>query len=250
MKRFQNVIKICLLFMLLCVVAIIPIGITHIQNKKLTEQVYVTDMSEEEQIVYKALKTREKLAVIFNTTKVSVVNDKEVKQSDSDSFDDVIVQLELLKEANILPLIDFKAGAKIENVLKTTYLDIDNPENIVNVKELTLVLQDYDIWVCIDMDTSVIYRIVVAAKEQMPLFKTEFNPLLYMDYLGFPLENVSIKGDGSRGRVIYKDETLQFSYVYNRSDKYLSFELKNSEDAREFYSNPKTITLIEGDVRR
>lgn len=248
MKRFQNVINICLLFMLLCVIAIIPIGITHIQNKKLTDQVYVTNMPKEEQISYKALKTREKLAVIFSITKASVVNDKE--QSDSESFDDVIVQLDLLKEANVLPLIDFKAGAKIENVLKTTYLDINNPENIVNVKELNIALQDYDIWVCIDMDTSVIYRIAVVAKEEMPLFKTEFNPILYMDYLGLPLENVSIKGDKSRGRVIYKDETLQFSYEYNRNNKYLSFELKNSEAAKGFYSNPKTGTLTEGNMKR
>lgn len=248
MKRFENVIKICLLFMLLCVVAIIPIGITHIQTKKLTDQVYVTDMSKEEQIVYKALKTREKLAVIFNTTKASVVNDKE--QSDSELFDDVIVQLDLLKEANVLPLIDFKEDVKIQNVLKTTYIDIDNPENIVNVKELTIALQDYDIRVCIDMDTSVIYRIVVVAKEEMPLFKTEFNPILYMDYLGLPLENVSIKGDKSSGRVMYKDETLQFSYEYNRSDKYLSFELKNSETVKGFYSNQKTGTLTEGNMKR
>lgn len=239
MKRLQNVIKICLLFMILCVVAIVPIGITYIHNKELTDQVYVTDVSKEEQIIYKALKTREKLAIMLNSTKASVVNDK--AQTDRESLDDVIEQLELLKKKNVLPIINFHEDVKLKAVLKTTYLDVDNPENIVSTQELTIALQGYYIWVCIDMDTSVIYQIIVIAKEKMPLYKIEFTPILYMDYWGLPLENVSIRGDKSRGRVMYKDETLQFSYDYSRGDHYLSFELKNSEDAREFYSNQKQL---------
>lgn len=245
MKKINNFIKICLLFLLLFIVALLPVEITSLQNKRLIHQVYTADISKEEQNANKSLHIKEKFAIIMKSARHSVLSTNNLLESaEHESLNEVIKQLKLLEKKNVIPPIKVDNDVKIVELKKTTYFDIDEPLNVVNIEELCLKGGSYTIWVSMDMETAAIYRIVISSKEELPEFQAEFNPVLYMDYLGLPLNNISVKGNNSRGWINYTDEILQFSYEYNRENNYLSFELVTSENIKDSDSNPKKYTMM------
>ena len=236
MSMWKNTIKIGLLFIFLFTVAVTPIGIMQIQNNELINQIHTNKLPQQEQSKSDSLDIIEKIGIIINEQNkqngsIRTITRQEQVNIDSQSniAKNAVQQLVLLQEKNVIPSLEFTQDYEIDNVSKITFLDFDNPQNVVKTIEMTLVFPNFYVGIWIDIETSVIYQFGVFSKELLQ-FKDKSDSkdciLAYMDYLGIPQEKISLKNSEDGGYCFYDDGTIRFSYEYIIDKEYIVFSLR------------------------
>lgn len=227
MKKLKQLGIIGSLMILLLTFAASPILLTSVQNQKLMQQVYTAPLPQEPPIAENSLTSPEKIKIMQTalTGKGSVVEQKI-------ALDDTLLkelagkvkkQLNTLAQLNVIPPLEFSQDYTVEDVYKIILLDADSPQKIVNVQELTFIIENYTIDMWMDMETSMIYDFEIYSEDSLPDFQNDWQPFLFMKYLGLSMESISYKGYENGGWIIYADDLVDFGINYDRNAQYISY---------------------------
>ena len=229
MKKLKHLGIIGSLLLLLLTLAASPILLTSVQNQKLMQQVYTAPLPQEPPITENSLTFPEKIKIMQTALKGNgTVVQQKITLDDTllnELAGNVKKQLHALEQLNVIPPLELTQDYYIDNLSKMIFLDADSPQKIVNVQEFTLVIENYSIFMWMDMETSMIYDFAIYSKDSLPIFKNDWQPFLFMKYLGLSMENVSYKGYEDGGWIIYSDDFIDLAINFERNSKYISYYL-------------------------
>ncbi|NGP43565.1 hypothetical protein G4V62_00775 [Bacillaceae bacterium SIJ1] len=249
-KASVNIAFFCLLLVLL---ALAPLFIAEIKNKRLLNAVYTETLDDKKYVSSENIEVSTKIATIqsavSNTRGIVTWNEQVSDVRDEDIARTVIEELKKLQKVKVIPSrIDFSSKYAIERLIKKDFIDVNNPQIKVDIQEVRLAFDDYSIVVWMDDEADLIYQFEIYSKEHSVITKETPAVQAYMDYLGLPSDHIQHKS-GSSGRFgyyQYSNEEVDLSYLYVQEKHYFAVQI---DKANSLYFNydPEDYQLIQAE---
>lgn len=217
-----------MLLLALVGVALLPLLFTHIQDKRILGKVYIEKMEDEKDTVYEDISTIDKMKLIIESRKKGssiIVRQEQVFYStefDNEIVPRIMEELKSIQDMGVIPDIKLDINDLEYRSSRTTYADIDNPQNLVSMWDITFYNDICSINITVDTKTNVIYSFFIKDFERT--YEVDEQEIIeaFGKYLGIEWDRGVFDYYGSK---IYREKMGRFSYEYFYRHGYLHFFL-------------------------
>ena len=133
----------------------------------------------------------------------------------------IISEIEKIMDLKIIPYVDLKEDFYIDNFSLNSYIDRNNLGLKVKVWDLTIINDEYRIFISIDKDTFTIYSLGISTYNYNNQF-IDINIEKYAEYLGIQWDN---EWKGKNGFIQYKVKDKDIYYNSYKDVDGMTFEI-------------------------
>ncbi|MGL5255652.1 MAG: hypothetical protein ACRC76_01350 [Proteocatella sp.] len=204
--QIKNLIKLTFLTLLIFTIASYPMILSMLKNQNLINTSHVIEMNSEEFQIESTDNDNvlEKLAIIKTATteKTGVITEQNNVQLPDEIVNNIVdsakSEIKIMKDQHILPEFTFPSEYVVDSIIKLTFMDYDNPSNVVNVWALKINYGDFSINCLIDTEINIIYQIGISIyNKQMDIDVSQISPSSILDYFKIPKEAILESNEAS-----------------------------------------------------
>ena len=133
----------------------------------------------------------------------------------------IISEIQKIMDLKIIPYVDLKEDFYIDNFSLNSYIDRNNLGLKVKVWDLTIINDEYRIFISIDKDTFTIYSLGISTYNYSNQF-IDINIEKYAEYLGIQWDN---EWKGKNGFIQYKVKDKDIYYNSYKDVDGMTFEI-------------------------
>lgn len=240
MKKIKKNLIIIFLFMLLFLVAIAPVLLTEISNKRMVDKPIVVSLPKEylenskksvaNQNVLKKIQT----IVKASTEKTGIVIEKDdiplTQTQKTNLIDAAKEQINIMQSAGALPQFDISENLVMDQLRTTTYIDSAEPNFAVTVWDIMMTDSVFVMTVTMDTTSNVIYQIAIDLKQDVLSSNTSNNFIQrFFQYLMLDTKKLYYKYNGTEKETYCYyavDENKGILYTFEMGEHYIEFYLK------------------------
>lgn len=243
MKNLKNNLLIASLFSILVLTALVPNVIMKYNISKKMNELHVVDFTLPNTLTdtgeVTEIMTKLKIMSSVNNQDSGVVLEKELIDIPPEISEPIIAdikkQLEILKNSKAIPDLDFQNIQQkyLNRLSKITYLNQELSDTAVNVWDVMIFYEDYDLMLKMDIETSKIYslQIFVYDKVNINFLNADVIFRYFAEYLGVSNEQIEYSGFSQGKNPIFtlgnKEEGIVYKTVL--SEFYFNCSLINDD---------------------
>lgn len=200
MKKWKSRLTVILLFGFLCVIALIPMVLTEIENQRFlgkarVEHVPENSMIGREKNINVDTMTKLKTIIAAQTNITGSVTDQMKVELEQEEIDQLVAslkeQLVILQRKKAIPLFEISSDYEIQYFSRRTLMDSKNPNIYVSIWDLDFLFGNYYIKAYMDTETNQIFQIRVMTRGDVSMDLSDIKFTNYLDYLGISKSQVA-----------------------------------------------------------
>lgn len=228
--------KVAGLFLLLILVALVPMFITERNTAAELNKLHASALSadQEVQVEQASVSSLDHLMLIANAniSKTGVTSEKEFNGIPADLQEKILSafqkQVTLLQTNGALPMFSVSANSSLLSLTKMSFMNTQNAGKVVSVWETLIQSDQYKIFIWMDVETEKIYQYGMNINGNgNGLNLTNISFQAFADYLGFSSGQIELS-DESKGfetYVVYTDQA-SFTYCFFKDSFYFEYFLE------------------------